>query len=91
MPESEGGRISNRQRPPLLVWIIPLLVGLLGFYRVTQSPQFESYRTVDVVQLLVSGACLGVVLTGAMLMLLQPRFDANRYRSAEFETNVKQS
>ena len=48
--------MSNRQRPPLVVWIIPLLVGLLGFYRVTQSPQFESYRTVDVVQLLVSGA-----------------------------------
>jgi hypothetical protein len=83
--------MSNRQRPPLVVWIIPLLVGLLGFYRVTQSPQFESYRTVDVVQLLVSGACLGTVLTGAMFILLRPRFDTNQYRSTELEARVKQN
>jgi hypothetical protein len=83
--------MSNRQRPPLVLPIIPLLVGLLGFYRVTQSPQFELYRTMDVVQLLVSGACLGAMLTGAMFILLQPRFDTKRYRSAELEARVKQN
>jgi hypothetical protein len=44
-----------------------------AYYRVTQSPQFESYRTLDVVQLLVSGACFGAALTGLIVMLLRPR------------------
>lgn len=73
MPVSEGVRMPNRKRPPVVVFIIPLLIGLLGFYRVTQSPQFESYRTVDVVQLLGSGACFGAALTGLMFILLRPR------------------
>jgi hypothetical protein len=57
----------------LVVFIIQLYFGLLGFYRVTQSPQFESYRTMDVVQLLLSGAGLGVALTGLLMMLFRPR------------------
>ena len=73
MPVSEGETMSNRKRPPVVVLIIPLFIGLLGFYRVTQSPQFESYRTLDVVQLLVSGACFGAALTGLIVMLLRPR------------------
>ena len=73
MPVSEGETMSNRKRPPVVVFIIPLYFGLLGFYRVTQSPQFESYRTMDVVQLLVSGAGLGAALTGFILTLLRPR------------------
>ena len=65
--------MSNRKRPPVVVFIIPLYFGLLGFYRVTQSPQFESYRTMDVVQLLVSGAGFGAAVTGLIVMLLRPR------------------
>lgn len=73
MPVSEGDTMPNRKRPPVVVFIIPLYFGLLGFYRVTQSPQFESYRTMDVVQLLVSGAGLGAALTGLIVMLFRPR------------------
>ncbi len=73
MPGSEADRKSNRKRPLVVVFIIPLLIGLLGFSRVSQSPQFESYRTVDVIQLLVSGACFGAALTGLMFTLLRPR------------------
>jgi hypothetical protein len=65
--------MADRKRPPVVVWIIPLFVGLLGLYRVMQSPQFESYRTVDVVQLLGSGACFGAALAGLIVMLLRPR------------------
>ena len=72
MSVSEGGRTSNRKRP-VVVFIIPLLIGLLGYHRVTQSPQFESYRTVDVVQLVGSGACFGAALMGLMVMVLRPR------------------
>jgi hypothetical protein len=73
MPVSEEVRTTNRKRPPFVVFIIPLLVGLLGFSRLTQSPQFESYRTVDVVQLLGSGACFGAALTGLMFRFVRPR------------------
>ena len=65
--------MSNRKRPPVVVFIIPLVIGLIGFSRVTQRPQFESYRTLDVVQLVVSGACFGAALTGLIVMLVRPR------------------
>jgi hypothetical protein len=65
--------MSNRKRPPFVVFIIPLFIGLLGFFRVTQSRQFELYRTVDVIQLVVSGACFGAALTGFIFILLRPR------------------
>ena len=73
MSVSEGDRVSNRKRLPVVVWIMPLLIGLLGFNRVMQSPQFESYRTVDVIQLVASGAGFGVALTGLLVMRLRPR------------------
>ena len=75
MSVSGGGRTSNRKRPPVVLFIIPLMIGLSGLYRVTQSASFESYRTVDVVQLLVSGAGFGAALVGVMFTLLRPRTD----------------
>jgi predicted metal-binding protein len=59
----------DRKRPPIVVWIIPLLVGFAGFYRVTQSPNFEMYRAVDIVQLLGCGVCFGAVMVGVIFML----------------------
>lgn len=67
-PEGETGR----KRPPVVLIIIPLLIGLLLFYRLTQSPQFESYRTVDVIQLLGFGGCIGAALTGWIAWLARP-------------------
>ena len=58
-----------RKRPPIVVWIIPLFVGLTGFYRVTQSPSFEMYRAVDIVQLLGSGMCFGAAMVGVIFLL----------------------
>jgi hypothetical protein len=59
----------DRKRPPIVVWTIPLLIGLVGFYRVTQSPSFEMYRAVDIVQLLGSGVCFGAAMVGVIFML----------------------
>jgi hypothetical protein len=73
MPGSKESKMANRKRPLAVVWIIPLMIGLLGFYSVTQSPQFESYRTVHVVGLLVSGACIGASLVSLILWLVRPR------------------
>jgi hypothetical protein len=73
MPGSEGAKTADRKRPPAVMWIIALFFGLLGFYRMTQRPQFESYRTVDVIQLLASGAGFGVALVGLVMWLVRPR------------------
>lgn len=61
--------MTHPKRPPVVLFIIPLIVGLGGFFRVTHSPSFASYRTVDVVQLLGSGMCFGMVIVGVIFLL----------------------
>ena len=63
----------DRKRAPIVILMIPLFVGLAGFYRFTQSPRYEMYRAVDIVQLLGSGVCLGAVMVGVILMLRRSR------------------
>ena len=62
-------RMVDRKRSPIVVWIVPVLVGLAGFYRVMQSPTFAAYRAVDVVQLLGSGVCFGAAMVGIIFRL----------------------
>jgi hypothetical protein len=69
MSTSGEKKPAERKRRNYVVFIIPLFFGLLCFYRVAQSPQFASYRTLHVIQLVVSGASLGIALTGIVLML----------------------
>ena len=57
------------KRPPIVIWILPFVVGLAGFLRVAGSPSFAMYRTVDVVQLLGSGVCFGATMVGVIFML----------------------
>jgi len=65
--------MSDHRRPPISLWFIPLLIGVIGFYRVTQSANFEVYRSVDIVQFLGSGMCFGVTLVGIIFTLRGPR------------------
>ena len=65
--------MDDRKRPSIVGWIIPLMVGLIGFYRVTQSPSFQIYRAVDIVQLLGCGVCLGAAMVGIIFMLRRAR------------------
>lgn len=67
MPESEGGNMTNRKRPPVVALIAAVLIGLLGLIRVMEKPRFKSYHKVDVVQLVVSGAMFGAALTGLVV------------------------
>jgi hypothetical protein len=46
-----------------------VLIGGIGFYRVTQSPIYPMYRAVDIVQLLGSGVCFGAAMAGIIFML----------------------
>lgn len=72
MTEAVGDKTTKRRRPPVVMFIIPLIFGLIGLSRVMGSPQFESYRTLHVVQLVLSGACFGAALVGVMVRLLRP-------------------
>jgi hypothetical protein len=60
----------DRKRPPIVIWILVLFIGLMGLYRVTQSPSFDMYRAVDVVQLLGSGVCFGAAMAGVIGALI---------------------
>ena len=71
MPVLEEDRVRKRKRPPVVVFIIfALIIGLTGFFRVAGKPQFESYRTLDVAQLVLSGACFGAALAILMFTIL---------------------
>ena len=61
--------MRDRKRPRIVIWIVPLLIGLAGFNRVAQSPRFEMYRAVDIVQLIGSGVCFGAVMVGVIFTL----------------------
>ena len=63
----------DRKRPPVVIWIIPLIIGLVGLNRVMQSPSYELYRTVDVVQLLGSGVCFGAAMVGLIISVRRRR------------------
>ena len=41
---------------------IPIVIGSVGLMNLMHQPRFETYRTVDVVQLLGTGLCYGVAL-----------------------------
>jgi hypothetical protein len=73
MTASEEDKKSNRRRPPFGVFLMLLVIGLINFSGVTQSPHFESYRTLDVIRLVLSGACLGVAFFGLMVKILRPQ------------------
>lgn len=51
----------------------PFFIGLIGFFNLTQRPRFAAIHTVDVVQLLASGACFGAAFAGAIAALRSRR------------------
>jgi hypothetical protein len=65
--------MADRRRPPIVVFIIVLVIGLIGLFSVTRSPDFDSYRTVHVITLIASGACFGAATVGIFVSLLRPK------------------
>jgi hypothetical protein len=39
-----------------------LFIGLIGLFDLVEKPRFQTYHTVDVLQLVASGMCFGVAL-----------------------------
>lgn len=53
--------MSNRRQVVSGIFV-PVSVGLIGLYNVASKPRFETFQSVDVVQLIASGMCFGAAL-----------------------------
>jgi hypothetical protein len=51
----------------------PLVFGLMGLSRIFGNPRLAAIRTVDIVQLVGIGICLGVALATLVTFLRRPR------------------
>jgi hypothetical protein len=49
--------------------LVPVLVGSIGLIHLTYQPRFDTFRAVDVIQLLASGMCFGVALSAVFALL----------------------
>jgi hypothetical protein len=65
--------MSNRYRHIATGVFVPLFIGLIGLVDLTQKPRFANFHRVDVVQLIASGMCLGIALTGLIEFIRAPR------------------
>jgi hypothetical protein len=72
MSETQVVKQSHRKYAMLVPLFFLLFFGLMGFYRVATNSHFASYRTIDVVQLLVSGASFGVALMVVIFWIVRP-------------------
>jgi hypothetical protein len=63
-----------RTRRQLLSSIfVPVFMGSLPLFHVTQQPRFQLFHNVDVLQLLASGMCFGVALSALVALIRGPR------------------
>jgi hypothetical protein len=60
-------------RKTLAAIFVPIVIGSVGLVNLMHQPRFETYRTVDVVQLLGTGACYGVAPVALFALLRGPR------------------
>lgn len=61
---------TGRRRLPAI--FVPVFVGLIGLFSLINRPRFQTYQTVDVVQLLASGMCFGIALAGMLRIFRGP-------------------
>jgi hypothetical protein len=46
-----------------------LFTGIIGVMHLMEQPRFQSYHNVDVLQLIASGMCFGVALSGLLVLM----------------------
>lgn len=46
-----------------------VVVGVVGLLHLMEQPRFQSYQNVDVFQLIASGMCFGVALSGMLSLM----------------------
>jgi hypothetical protein len=59
----------RKQVRPVFSILMPIVIGSIGFSNIARQPRFAAFHTVDIVQLLASGMCLGVALTAFFIFL----------------------
>jgi hypothetical protein len=58
--------MNQPRRRHLASIVIPAVVGLSGLFTVIGRPRFQTYHTVDVLELVASGLCFGIALVGTV-------------------------
>ena len=53
--------------------ILPIMMGCIGLYNVTNKPRFAGFHSVDVVQLIAAGMCFGAALVSLLLVVKSRR------------------
>lgn len=62
-----------RKRSNVAAVLVPLMIGLFGFFTLAQRQRFAAIHTVDVLQLLASGMCFGIALAALLMIFRKPR------------------
>lgn len=65
--------MSNRYRHIATGVLLPLFIGIIGLFDLTQRPRFATFHRLDIVQLIALGMCFGISLTGLIEFLRRPR------------------
>jgi hypothetical protein len=58
-----------RRKTAVSMIVISVVAGIIGLTTVTGRPRFSGYATVDVLELLASGMCLGIALVAIVRTL----------------------
>jgi hypothetical protein len=56
--------MMDQRRRRLASVVFPAVIGLSALLTVISRPRFQSYHTVDALQLVASGLCFGVAFVG---------------------------
>jgi hypothetical protein len=67
--------MSNRRNfaPKVFVPLFIASSGLAAFLNAASSPRFATFHSIDVVRLIVSGACFGAALAALLIFFAGPR------------------
>ena len=64
--------MEQTRRRRLAKVVIPVFVGLSGLLTLINRPRFQTYHTVDVLQLLATGMCFGIALVWLLMAIRGP-------------------
>jgi hypothetical protein len=68
-----GGTMKSRGGIFIAGVFMPLIIGLAGYMNLMSKPRFVEFHTVDVLQLLATGACFGIALAVVVAIIRKPR------------------
>ncbi|HEV2305996.1 MAG TPA: hypothetical protein VGR93_10785 [Candidatus Acidoferrales bacterium] len=64
--------MAKRARNAATAILVPVVIGSIGFFNLTQRSRFQVFHTVDVLQLLATGMCYGIALAAIFVLLRRP-------------------